>query len=285
MGTIEKCLLVIFCVVMVLLASALGIPCFKIVKEESTCYSLISFILTVANVFLIYETLHSHKQERFEGTLFSLLENHRRLLASLNVLFCIKDCTMKASEKVITNVELFKFANSEYNLIKKILKEPKYPSISEDDVQDEMGTIACFKEQGKESIEYAVEREKALAYFFNLTQKCQLYGITKDEWLKSCKGEQQINEHAYVIFLKKWKHNYEPYFRSLVLMFEHIKNSSYSLEEKINYRRYILNQMSDDELFFVKQHYLYYADAFNDYTFNKSIDAISRNNRFVNKKV
>ena len=68
-------------------------------------------------------------------------------------------------------------------------------------------------------------------------------------------------------------------------MFEHIKNSSYCIEEKINYRRYILNQMSDDELFFVKQHYLYYADAFNDYTFKKSIDAISRNNRFINQTV
>ncbi len=255
-------------------------------NERGLLISCASCLMAVANALLLYSTLISqrnmNKQERFEVTLFSLLDNHRRLLNSITFQFHVKDIFMNDVSEEVKDSNLFDFAFREFYLIKQVFKESKYPNIDDEEVQKEMEEIGYLKDQDKESVIDAIGREKTLSRQYSLSQRCVIYGISKEDWEKPYNGECHLNEIAYGLFINKWRHEYTPYLRSLLLMFEHIQNTSFSLEEKIRYRNYILHQVSGNELMLIKRHYLYYSYQFKDSKFHDALDTISKEKKFLN---
>ena len=166
-------------------------------------------------------------------------------------------------------------------MIKQIFREREYPAITDEDVQNEMETIGYLKDRDKESVEDGIVREKALSRLYSLSQRCNLYDITKSIWEQSYNGEAHLSEIAYNLFIEKWGTKYAPYFRSLILMFNYIGNSSLEQHDKVRYRNYIIHQISDYERKFITLHYLYYAYQFKDYNFKESLDAISKDKNFI----
>lgn len=254
-------------------------------NERGLLISCASCLMAVANALLLYSTLASqrnlNKQERFEMTLFGLLDNHRHLLNSITFQFHVKNIYMNDVTEEVKDSNLFDFAFREINLLKQVFKETKCPSFTDDDIQKEMETIGHLKDRDKEAVLDAINREKALAHTYSLSQRCLTYGISDEVWEMVHNGELLIDEITYALFIKKWKHEYSPYFRSLLLMFDHIRNSPFKLKDKIRYRNYIIHQMSDHELMFTKRHYQYYTPLFNDSKFKDTLDAISKNSIFL----
>lgn len=255
------------------------------VNERGVLISCTSCLMAAANAFLLYATLSSqreyNKQERFETTLFSLLDNHRRLLKVLTFDFATKDLYMNVCTENISEEKLFVFAIREFQLIKQVFREEKYPTITDEEVQNEMEIIGNLKDREKESVEDGIVREKALSRLYALSQRCNLYNITKSFWEQPYNGEVHLSEIAYKLFIEKWGTKYTPYFRSLILMFNHIGNSSLGQNDKVRYRNYIIHQISDYEMKFITLHYSYYAYQFKDYKFKKSLDVISKDKDFI----
>lgn len=287
MESITKWLAVCFSVICTLIAIFVGWQYLfsTCLNERGLLISCASCLMAVANALLLYSTLASqrnmNKQERFEVTLFSLLDNHRRLLNSMRFQFRIKDIYMNDVTEEVKEMSLFDFAYREFYLIKQVFKETEYPSFTDDDIQKEMETIGYLKDQDKEAVLDAINREKALAHNYSLSQRCITYGISEKDWKMAHNGECHLNEITYGFFIEKWEHEYSPYFRSLLLMFEHIRNSPFKLKDKNRYRNYIIHQMSDHELMFTKCHYQYYTPLFNDSKFKDTLDAISKNSIFL----
>lgn len=290
MESITKWLAICFSIVCICIAVYVGWQCISssCLNEQEIIISCASCLMAVANALLLYATLMSqskmNKQERFEVTLFSLLDNHRRLLNSIKFQFHIKDVYMNDIPEEVKDNNLFDFAFREFYLIKQVFKEAKYPNINDEYVQNEMEVIGFLKDQDKDSVIDAIGREKALSRQYSLSQRCVIYGISKENWEKPYNGECHLNEIAYGLFVNKWKHEYTPYFRSMLLMFNHIRNSSFKLKDKIRYRNYIIHQMPDHELMLVTRHYLYYAYLFSDSKFKDALDAISKDKNFVSDK-
>ena len=255
------------------------------VNERVVLISCTSCLMAIANAFLLYATLSSqreyNKQERFETTFFNLLDNHRRLFKILTFDFTTKDLYMNVCTEKICEEKLFVFANRELQLIKQVFRDAEYPAITDEEVQNEMETIGYLKDRDKESVEDGIVREKALSRLYSLSQRCNLYNITKSIWEQPYNGKAHLSEIAYKLFINKWGTKYAPYFRSLILMFNHIGNSSLEQNDKVRYRNYIIHQLSDYERKFITLHYSYYAYQFKDYRFKDSLDAISKDKDFI----
>ncbi len=283
MNNIEKGPFIIIIIVCIFIAYTLGVPCFNIdtTKEVNLSVNIMTIIISLINLLIVYATLSNQSRERFEMTLFNLLENHRKMKSFINLKMSIKDIFMRGTIINNDNERLFIFAIQEITRIKQILKRTTFPYISEEDVQTEMEVIGHLKEMDQRTVEEAMVDEKELSLLFSLSQRCVFYSISKEMWAKPLNSEEKLNEKAYHLFFEKWKHELAPYFRSLILLFKHIDNSSISLLDKVRYRSYVIYQMSNREIKLLSYHYLYYAKLYNDYTFKDSLDAISPNHHFI----
>jgi hypothetical protein len=284
MGTIVKCLIIIIVAILFLFANAVGLPFMRAMPliDFNLWISFISCIAASANAWLVYKTLKIQKQDRFEVTLFNLLDNHRKLLRSTKFIMKLKNVNMDDATEKISDNNMFEFALREFSLIKEIFHEKEYPHISEEMVQDEMERIGQLQDTyTKENIEEASKCMNSLSHIFSLSQRCDIYGITNEDCPKAYENENDLNEIVYGYFIKKWKNNYAPYLRSLVLIFNHIGNSSFSQKDKVRYRNYIIHQMPNAEIIFIKRHYSYYANLFNDNRFCEALNAVSNKKSFV----
>lgn len=283
MNIIEKGPFIIIIIVCIFIAYTLGVPCFNIdtTKEVNLSVNIMTIIISLINLLIVYTTLSNQSRERFEMTLFNLLENHRKMKSSINLKMSIKDIFMRETIINNDNERLFIFAIQEIIKIKQFLKRTTFPYIPEEEVQNELEIIGLLKEMDQSTVEKAVLYEKELSLLFSLSQRCFFYSISKEMWAKPLNSEEKLNEKAYQLFFEKWEHELAPYFRSLILLFKHIENSSISLIDKVTYRSYVINQMSNSELELLSYHYLHYAKLHNDYTFKDSLDAISPNYHFI----
>lgn len=281
MEPIRKCLIIIsLCITFFLLE----VLCKDSIvsKNASLWISGISCAIAFANALLVYETLLTHKQEKFETTLFNLLEGHRNLMPTIAIETDSIDRFLNKTKKEITDSELFKFSHIEILWIKQVFHSFNYPHISDDDYMQQQDYIESTRiEADEESNKETDESIKKIFHQYELSRRCDIYNISKDDWGKTYNGEEHLNEIAYTLFITKWKHNYAPYFRSLVLMFNHIANSSFDLEDKVRYRNIIIHQMSDFELEFIERHYIYYSFSSKDDRFREVLDAISNNHSFI----
>ena len=243
---------------------------------------LINCLAAVANAGLLYATLayqgKSFRKERFETTLFNIIENHRNFVNGIKFKAYTYDHNGNSNLEDINCENLFIFSHKEINEIVKILQANQYPNLSEGDYQNKLNEISNQKESAGDAItmEELNEKENFFRSLFELSWRCKNYKICEEKWKRIkedlhlvCKEDEK--KIAYKIFFEKWKLHYRPYIRSLKLILLHIYNSENPREEKIRYFKYVTSQMTNFEQFFIKCHCTY------DEEFRRMFDFLTDN--------
>lgn len=216
---IVVCLFIIICI---------GIGFWEVSYYTNTTevLSYASVIMATANALLLYATLsyqgRSFRQERFEMTLFNLLDNHRRIKEYIQI--DISDVDSCESE-IISNNDIFLYACQELRNIHNILRENEYPKSS-------------------------------------LLQDANRYNLTEVKWndlSKRIASGKKKAEIIFSVFYEKWRDYYEPFIRSLSMIVSHIANNK-DLKEKERYKGYLTAQMSQHEYIIMIFSYFYDSD-------------------------
>lgn len=207
--------------------------------EEVLTYA--SVMMATANALLLFATLSYQNRifshERFEETLFNLLDNHRKIKNDIQI---VVDDGQSIEPYSYTGNDIFLFACAELRDIHNILKRNR-------NAQDNL----CLYER------YGLDDAK-----INNLSECMKTG-------------QEKAKPIFDVFYKIWIDDYEPIFRSLLLIVSHISNNKYlDLKDKIKYKDYLTAQMSQHELTFMIFLYFYNAD------FHNQLDNICVNNIF-----
>lgn len=177
---------------------------------------------------------------------------------------------------------MFDFVHQEIKMVKEVLKRDSFQFLSENDVSDRMSNIENVKYSSTKEAAIEIDKKKReLNKQYQLSQRCSMYGINESIWAQK---ENNADEQAFVLFLKKWERQLAPYLRSLMLMFNHIAYSKLDRVERVRYRSYIIHQMQDKELYFLKLNYLYNGRMYSDNTFKSVLDKISKDGSFVKKE-
>ena len=218
---IVVCLFIIICV---------GIGFWEVSYYANTTevLSSASVIMATANALLLYATLsyqgRSFRQERFELTLFDLLDNHRRIKEYIQI--DISDVDSCESE-TISNNNIFLYACQELRIINDILRESEYPK--------------CI-----------------------LLQYGNRYNLTEVKWndlSKRIGSGKKKAEIIFSVFYEKWRDYYEPFIRSLSIIVSHIANNNdIDQSEKERYKGYLTAQMSQHEYIIMIFYYFYDSD-------------------------
>jgi hypothetical protein len=218
---IVVCLFIIICI---------GIGFWEVSYYANTTevLSYASVIMATANALLLYATLsyqgRSFRQERFEMTLFNLLDNHRRIKEYIQI--DISDVDSCESE-TISNNNIFLYACQELRIINDILRESEYP--------------------------------KSI-----LLQYGNRYNLTEVKWndlSKRIRSGKKKADIIFFVFYEKWRDFYAPFIRSLSVIVSHIANNNdIDLAERERYKDYLIAQMSQHEYTIMIFYYFYDSD-------------------------
>ena len=210
-----------------------------------------SVMMATANALLLFATLSYQSRifnhERFEATLFNLLENHRNIKNDIRL--DVFDDYCPEPEKYIGN-DIFLFACSELHDIHEVLRKHSNAQVC---------SYIC--------------------------KMYDLYENTIEEFSMSMKNGQKKAGIVFAIFYNKWRDYYEPIFKSLLLIVSHIANNrDFDLKDRIRYKEYLTAQMSQHELTFMIFLYFYDLDfhkqldciSENNAFFNEAVESLFR---------
>ncbi|MBR1787987.1 MAG: hypothetical protein IJ762_02180 [Bacteroidaceae bacterium] len=272
-----KCLAECFIIIAISGAFLLGLKCgqrtclYSFLSEPSIVIGCINCIAAVANALLLYANLsyqgRSFRKERFETTLFNIIENHRNFIRGIK--FRVDGYDHDGNKNVIEiNADnLFVFSHKEISKLTSLIQTNEYPNLSADDLHKELSNICLQKESAGDDTtrKDILEKEKGWKNIYELSWRCQCYKISEDDWtlykndLKSTSLEE-TRKLAFKLFYEQWILYYKPYIRSIKLILIHIYNSDYSHEEKVTYFKYVTSQMTNHEQFFIKCYCCYDED-------------------------
>lgn len=217
-------ILIVFCLFIII---AIGLGFIEVLYYINTTEVLTyaSVMMATANALLLFSTLsyqnRIYRNERFEETLFNLLDNHRKIKEYIQI--DISDVDSFESE-IISNNDIFHYARQELRNINELLREKDYP--------------------------------KSI-----LLQDGNRYNLTEVKWNDLSKRIGSGKKKADVIFsvfYEKWRDYYEPFIRSLCLIVSHIANNNdIDLIEKERYKGYLTAQMSQQEYTVMIFYYFY----------------------------
>lgn len=223
---------------------------------------IINCMAAVANAYMLYKTLNnqntSFKKERFETTLFNIIENHRNFVRGISFRINGYDKNGNKVEGNLNSDNLFVFSYNEIKKLIQIIQAPQYPNLSEEDYKNELNDISTQMSSAGDDItrNELTKQEKDYRDLFELSWRCRDYKIDEREWeqlrAQLYPEKEDGIKIAYKLFYERWKLYYGPYVRSLKLILLHIYNSEYSKEEKAKYFNYETSQMTNYEQFFIK---------------------------------
>ena len=283
---ILKCLALLFIIIAIGGAFLLGLKCgqktclYSFLSEPNTVIGCINCIVAVANALLLFATLsyqgRSFKQERFETTLFNIIENHRNFIRGIKFRTDGYDRDGNENCVEINADNLFVFSHKEITKLTSLIQTNKYPNLPVDSFKDRLSEISTQIESAADDItrNELVEEEKDWREIFELSWRCQSYRISEEDWtlykkkLTTIRSED-IRKLAFKLFYERWKLYYKPYIRSIKLILLHIYNSGYSHKEKVTYFKYVTSQMNNHEQFFIKCYCSYEED------FRKMLEAMT----------
>ena len=215
--------LIVFCL-FVIIAIGLGFlnVLFCINTTEVLTYA--SVMMAITNALLLFATLSYQnrifRHERFEETLFNLLDNYRKLKNDIQI---VVDDEQSVEPYRYTGNDIFLFACVDLHDIHCVLK-------GYSDVQDS----SYIKNN------YGLDDAKI------------------GDIAERMKTGQKKAEIIFDVFYKKWSDYYEPIFRSLLLVVSHIANNNdIDLPDKNRYKDYLVAQMSQHEYTFMIFLYFY----------------------------
>ena len=242
--------------------------------------SFVGLCIAIANALLLYATLmfqgKSFRQERFETTLFNLLDNHRKLINEIR--FSVEKWNWNFSKynEYIEGNDVFAYAITEVSLLNKLICDNNFPTMDDMTFQECIADIENQKDyisQSDNVTDYNTDGN-LIVEKYELWRRAVIYDIKEDMW-NVCKMNKGVNNEnsskmAYALFYKKMNPYYDVYFNSLSLVLEHISNSRYfSRTEKSNYKDYVTKQLSNNEIKLIKLHCKY------DRKFSEIIKGIS----------
>ena len=217
-------ILIVFCLFIIL---AIGLGFIEVLYYINTTEVLTyaSVMMATANALLLFATLSYQnrifRNERFEETLFNLLDNHRKIKEYIQI--DISDVDSFESE-IISNNDIFHYARQELRNINELLREKDYP--------------------------------KSI-----LLQDGNRYHLTEVKWndlSKRIGSGKKKADIIFSVFYEKWRDYYEPFIRSLCLIVSHIANNNdIDLIEKERYKCYLTAQMSQQEYTLMIFYYFY----------------------------
>ena len=271
---IAKTIAIVAVVMSLLLVFCVGIAQWHLIDLPSplNCtsdlFGFIGALMAIANALFLYATLsyqgRSFRQERFETTFFNLLENHRKLVKSISFKVETLDSLYNNKSIIIDDNNLFSFALNEVCFLKRLLQKQDYPILSYWDFQGDIASVEN-KHDGLNdiiSIEDWKREKEAVIEEYELSRRALLYNIDNDKWndikLKIEKEKCKLEKAAYTIFYQKRERHFAPYFKSLSLIFMHISDEkSIGRKKKAIYKKYVVDQMTQDEQDVIKLHCLY----------------------------
>lgn len=245
---------------------------------------IVGALMAIANALLLYMTLsfqgRSFRQERFETTLFSLLDNHRKLVNTINFKSERWNWDFQRCYSTIEGYGVFDFAIIEINYIRRLILESTFPKMDDALFQESIADIENKKDESctDEYLDRLNKDKNVIIYQYELYRHSIIYKVNEDKW-NICKfyannDKKVILKYAYAIFYEKMKLHYDVYFNSLSLMLMHIgKSRELSREEKVIYKDYITKQITKNEREMIKLHCLY------DSAFQKQLRSVSHKQR------
>lgn len=231
--------------------------------------TFIGSIVAISNALLLYATLNSQKEglenekdanrrERFETTLFNMLENHRKLTDEISIIATFINEEANTENKKIRGRAFFSYANREMALISKSIEtniNKKYDKYeTEHDIQafeDKWDKVDApdMMMRKKEK-----EKEKEWKDLINSKQieLCNyLYDISEEDRRTHFSG----NSSPYTLFRRRWYVCFEHYIRNLYYILQYVYNEKcIEVEDQQKYINCIQSQMSKDELYLVETH-------------------------------
>lgn len=221
-----KSLSLILIIISIGIIICIGIGFFKVlcVTNITNVLGYASVLMVTANAILLYATLSYQnrifKHERFEVTLFNLLENHRKIKNDIQIVVAEE---LSIEPDRYTGNDIFLFACAELRDIHSVLK-------GKSDVQN---CLYINKRYGLDDAKIGEISERM-------------------------KTGQKKAGPLFEVFYEIWRDYYEPIFRSLLLIVSHIANNNdIDLTDKNRYKDYLIAQMSQHEYTFMIFLYFY----------------------------
>lgn len=256
----------------------------ELLSDSDKLLGFIGAYMAIANAILLYATLsyqgRSFKQERFETTLFNLLDNHRKLVSSIHFNVETWDWTFSKQMSTIDESTLFSFALKEIHYLKKIIQCETFPQMTNWEFQENIAYVENQRDGVNDelSINELNNDRDGVIDSYELARRTTIYKIDINKWNVSknriVAENCRVEKVAYALFFQKWRKYYTPYFKSLTLIFKHISDENIGKVEKAKYKDYVTNQMTQDELDVIKLHRLY------DDSFCKLIKQISMSKKW-----
>lgn len=229
---------------------------------ENDYYSFATCVVTFLNAILLYLTLisqnRSFRKERFETTFFNLLDNHRKVTDEIVIE------TISLNNHDITDNHLYTYkwkgSKSVYQAcydafwIRKALSTKSYKGNYNRQEINSAELAIDYMYDGAQ-MEPEIYYKKTLAEK-GLHEECQyklinsIYGINKDMLRDTDK--QDIDSLAHQLYWKKWKTYWEHYIRSFQQILVHINVNISDDEGKMQYTDYVLSQLSNKEIGFIR---------------------------------
>jgi hypothetical protein len=220
-------ILIVFCLFIII---AIGLGFIEVLYYINTTEVLTyaSVMMATANALLLFATLSYQnrifRNERFEETLFNLLDNHRKIKEYIQI--DISDVDSCESE-IISNNDIFLYACQELHNIHDILRKNEYPKTS-------------------------------------LLHDGNRYNLTEVKWndlSKRIRSGKKKADIIFFVFYEKWCDFYAPFIRSLSVIVSHIANNNdIDLAERERYKDYLIAQMSQHEYTIMIFYYFYDSD-------------------------
>ena len=221
--------------------------------------------VAIANALLLYATLNSqnhgigyekeaHRQERFEGTFFNLLESQRKLTEEISIDCGYMDEDAQVSLQRINGRLFFVFANKELQLITESLETKIIKKYSE---KDTLNSIDAFENKWErkdpENVMSKQKQEEWEKLIRNTSiEYCNLvYDISEYDRERF----SSYKEMPYTIFRKRWYGYFEHYIRNLYYILQYVSEAE-NMDEKTKHKyiTFVQSQMSRHELALVEVH-------------------------------
>lgn len=228
---LKKCLISENIAFFLLILSAILLVA-NILFEKNGCLigGVVASIISMANVILLYLTLLAQnrnsknneeliKQQRFETTLFNLMDKYTEQLSRIKFGAILLQNPPNEGYVTIQGSSFVIFAKEQLSYLQKYFNKESYMGYY-DESFDAQGYD--YKKDSKEIFEY--DEYLRTKYVTNI------YRISKqqfEEYKNQIKSnEKTILQVCYTLFFEKWGMNYDHYIKIVSIIIEHIKSNS-----------------------------------------------------------
>lgn len=227
---LKKCLISENIAFFLLILSAILLVA-NILFEKNGCLigGVVASIISMANVILLYLTLLAQnrnsknnekliKQQRFETTLFTLMDKYTEQLSRIKFVAVLLQNPPNEGNVTINGSSFISFAKEQLSYLKEYFKKDSYIGYF-DASTDSQGYD--YKIDSKEIIEY--DEHLRTKYITNI------YRISKeqfDEFKNQIKrNDKTMLQVCYTLFYEKWGLNYDHYIKIVSTIIEYIKSN------------------------------------------------------------